>query len=86
MLQLEEKAKNNKINHRIEQKQRKKRENTVKVNENKQFLIKIIAELLKNTNDISNLKITNNQKLIEFSYNLKEYKIDLIEKRAKKEK
>ena len=85
MLQLEEKAKNNKINHGIEQKQRKKRENTVKINENKQFLIKIIAELLKNTSDISNLKVINNQKLIEFSYNLKEYKIDLIEKRAKKE-
>lgn len=84
MLKLEEKAKNNKINHGIEQKERKKRENTVKVNENKQFLIKIIAELLKNTNDISNLRVTNNQKLIEFSYNLKEYKIDLIEKRDKK--
>ena len=84
MLQLEEKAKNNKINHGIEQKERKKRENTVKINENKQFLIKIIAELLKNTSDISDLKVTNSQKLIEFSYNSKEYKIDLIEKRIKK--
>ena len=85
MLKLEEKAKNNKINHGIEQKERKKRENTVKINENKQFLIKIITELLKNTNNISDLRVTNNQKLIEFSYNSKEYKIDLIEKRTKKE-
>ena len=84
MLKLEEKAKNNKINHGIEQKERKKRENTVKINENKQFLIKIITKLLKNTIDISDLRITNNQKLIEFSYNSKEYKIDLIEKRIKK--
>lgn len=84
LLELEEKAKKNKINHGIEQKQRKKREYSPKTNENKQFLIKNIAEFLENMGVIDNISIENSQKIITFEYNQKKFKLDLIETREKK--
>lgn len=84
MLELDRKAKENKINHGIEQKQRKKREYTPKTNENKQFLIKNIAEFLENMGIIDNISIENSQKIITFEYNQKKFKLDLIETREKK--
>lgn len=84
MLELDKKAKENKINHGIEQKQRKKREYIPKTNENKQFLIKNIAEFLENMGIIDNISIENSQKIITFEYNQKKFKLDLIETREKK--
>lgn len=84
MIELDKKAKENKINHGIEQKQRKKREYIPKTNENKQFLIKNIAEFLKNMGIIDNISIENSQKIITFEYNQKKFKLDLIETREKK--
>lgn len=84
LLELEEKAKKNKINHGIEQKERKKREYSPKTNENKQFLIKNIAEFLENMGIIDNISIENSQKIITFEYNQKKFKLDLIETREKK--
>lgn len=84
MIELDKKAKENKTNHGIEQKQRKKREYISKTNENKQFLIKNIAEFLKNMGIIDNISIENSQKIITFEYNQKKFKLDLIETREKK--
>lgn len=84
LIELEEKAKKNKINHGVEQKTRKKREYSPKTNENKQFLIKNIAEFLENIGVIDNISIENSQKIITFEYNQKKFKLDLIETREKK--
>ena len=48
-------------------------------------IIEKIAELIKNEYDI-NAKITNSTKLIEFTCENREFKLDLIEKRVKKVK
>lgn len=56
-----------------------------KSNPLKAEIIEKIAELIKNEYDI-NAKITNSTKLIEFTCENREFKLDLVEKRIKKVK
>lgn len=56
-----------------------------KSNPLKAEIIEKIAELIKNEYD-NNAKITNSTKLIEFTCENREFKLDLIEKRVKKVK
>ena len=80
---LTKKAKENKTNIRGEnEKPRAKRNVEPKVNENKEFLIKLFENALKSAEIVP--KVTNKSKIIEFSYNNKQFKLDLIEKRVKK--
>ena len=50
----------------------------------KEFLIDLLWQTLQALENTENVKITNKSKLIEFCYNGKEFKLDLIEKRVKK--
>ena len=64
------------------EKPRAKRNVEPKINENKEFLIKLFENALKSAEIVP--KVTNKSKIIEFSYNNKQFKLDLIEKRVKK--
>jgi hypothetical protein len=80
---LTKKAKENKINH--EAKATTPRKKTVrerKPDEEKEKLIEILANCLKNEG--FETKITNKSKLIEFSVGENHYKLDLIKKRPPK--
>lgn len=60
------------------------RERVQKENPTKELIIKTIAETLQNL-DISNLNIENKGKIITFTMNNEDFKIDLVQKRKKKE-
>ncbi len=82
---LTKQAKENKaVKH--EAKSDKPRAKVVKevVNPDKSDIILSIFDYLSCIELISDIKITNPCKLIEFSYNNKQFKLDLIEKRIKK--
>lgn len=80
---LTAKAKENKTNIRGEnEKSRAKRNVEPKVNIDKENLIKLLENALKSAN--INAKVTNKAKIIEFSYNNKQFKLDLVERRQKK--
>lgn len=64
-------------------KARKKVEREPKPNPLKAEIVQKIAEMLKNEG-IVDIKVTNPTKLIEFSIENREFKLDLVEKRAKK--
>ena len=66
-------------------KKKTQRERVVKENPDKEYIIGVIAEFLEDITDISNLNIENKAKLITFTYKNNEYKLDLVQKRAKKE-
>lgn len=61
------------------------RERTQKPQPEKEYIIGIIAEFLEDITDISNINIENKTKLITFSYKNEDYKLDLVQKRKKKE-
>ena len=63
---------------------RKPVERVVKTNPTKEKIIDIMASALRNELMPELIQITNKSKLIEFTYNGKQYKLDLIEKRIKK--
>ncbi len=63
---------------------RKPVERVVKTNPTKEKIIDIVASALRNELTPELIQITNKSKLIEFTYNGKQYKLDLIEKRVKK--
>lgn len=63
---------------------RKPVERVVKTNPTKEKIIDIMAGALRNELMPELIQITNKSKLIEFTYNGKQYKLDLIEKRVKK--
>lgn len=63
---------------------RKPVERVAKTNPTKEFLIDLLWQTLQALENTENVKITNKNKLIEFCYNGKEFKLDLIEKRVKK--
>lgn len=63
---------------------RKPVERVVKTNPTKEKIIDIMASALRNELMPELIQITNKSKLIEFTYNGKQYKLDLIEKRVKK--
>ena len=61
------------------------KERVAKPQPEKEYIVGIIAEFLEDITDISNLKIENKAKLITFSYKNEDYKLDLVQKRKKKE-
>lgn len=63
---------------------RKPVEKVAKTNPTKEKIIDIMASALRNELMPELIQITNKSKLIEFTYNGKQYKLDLIEKRVKK--
>lgn len=62
---------------------RKKRTVTKKIDEDKITLINLLNDCL--SNQVDNLTVTNNQKIIEFDYNGNHYKLDLIKQRRPKD-
>lgn len=85
--ELDTKAKQNKVKLIATDKAKKKtpKERVAKPQPEKEYIVGIIAEFLEDITDISNLKIENKAKLITFSYKNEEYKLDLVQKRKKKE-
>lgn len=86
--ELTKKAKDNKaVDHKATaEKPRAKRNVEPKQNPDKEFLVDIIYQLLAETEHTEQVNITNKTKLIEFIYKGKAFKLDLVEKRVKKEK
>lgn len=62
----------------------KKVERERKANSTKALIIEELTEKLKQIDGISQLKVENKEKLITFSLNGNDYKIDLIQKRKSK--
>lgn len=81
--QLAKENKSNKIVQAKADKPKTQRERVKKDNPDKEFLINLLNNALINENITTS--VTNKGKIIEFSYNNKQFKLDLIEKRAKKE-
>ena len=65
-------------------KQKTPRERVQKENPTKELIISTIAKALENL-DIQNLNIENKGKLITFTMNNEDFKVDLVQKRKKKE-
>lgn len=63
---------------------RKQVDRQPKINKNKIDIINYLFGGLNEMDNLTNLTIVNPQKLLEFTYNGKNYKLDLIEKREKK--
>ena len=84
--ELDKTAKANKVKLFATDKAKKKtpRERVAKPQPEKEFLISLLAKALENE-DISDLKVENKAKLITFSYKNNDYKLDLVQKRKKKE-
>ena len=83
--ELTKKAKENRITatiHKAEGKTREKRKVERRANPDKEELIAGLAQYLATV--AADVKVTNIGKLIEFNYNGKAMKIDLIETRVKK--
>lgn len=84
------KAKENRVTATVHQakaaapKQKTQRERVVKDNPDKEFIIAETAKFLA-TIGVEDINISNKGKLIEFTYNGKAMKFDLVEKRVKKE-
>ena len=86
--ELDKKAKENKVKVIATQDKPKKktpRERVQKENPTKEKIIETLANALQNL-DISNLSIENKAKLITFTMNNEDFKIDLVQKRKPKEK
>ena len=86
-VELDQKAKSNKVKldaKATEPKKKTQKERVVKENPTKESIINTIAKALESL-DISNLNIENKTKLITFSMNNEDFKIDLVQKRKKKE-
>lgn len=83
---LTQKAKENKTDKIFvsDKTTRKKTERTLKENPTKQNIINIIYKVLKEETDAKNIVIVNNSKIIEFTFEGKNFKLDLIQKREKK--
>lgn len=84
--ELTKKAKANgttKISARVNV-ENKKVERERKANPTKALIIEELTEKLKQIDGISQLKVENKEKLITFSLNGNDYKLDLVQKRAKK--
>lgn len=85
---LSKKAKANKTDKIVvtDKTTRKQVERTPKENPTKEMIIDILASALRNELTPELIQITNKSKLIEFTYNGKQFKLDLVEKRQPKEK
>ena len=83
-------AKENKSNKIIDAKKdtpkkKTQKERVSKDNPDKEYIVSSIANILENIEEISNLNIENKAKLITFSLNNEDFKVDLVQKRKKKE-
>lgn len=86
--ELTKKAKENKttlINKARENVENKKTTRERKENPTKALIIAEIFNKLAEIEGISQLKVENKEKLVTFSLNGNEYKLDLVQKRAKKQ-
>ena len=88
--ELTQKAKENRITatiHNAEDKtkERKKTERAPKENPTKEGIIINLVEKLKELEDVENIIIENKSKIITFNIGDKSFKIDLIERRKRKE-
>lgn len=85
--ELDKVAKANKVKVKAESQTKKKtpKERVAKPQPEKEYIVGIIAEFLEDITDISNLKVENKAKLITFNYKGNDYKLDLVQKRTKKE-
>lgn len=84
--ELTQKAKENKITasiHKAEAKTKERKKIERKPNPDKEFLISVLAQDLSETEGVTDVNVTNIGKLIEFNFNGKAMKIDLVEKRVK---
>ena len=84
--ELTKKAKTNgttKIGARVNV-ENKKVERERKENPTKALIIEELTKKLKQIDGINQLKVENKEKLITFSLNGNDYKLDLVQKRAKK--
>ena len=80
---LTQKAKDNRITasiHKAEGKTKERKKVERKPNPDKEFLIGALAQDLSETEGVTDVNITNIGKIIEFKFNGKAMKIDLIEK------
>ena len=85
--ELNKKAKANKVKldaKATEPKKKTQKERVTKENPTKELIISTIAKALENL-DIFNLTIENKTKLITFTFNNEDFKVDLVQKRKKKE-
>ena len=64
--------------------EKKKVERERKANPTKALIIEELTKKLKQIDGINQLKVENKEKLITFSLNGNDYKLDLVQKRAKK--
>ena len=84
---LDMKAKDNKVKlvasaEKLKAKTQKER--VVKSNPDKEYIVGVVAEFLEEIVGKDNVNIENKAKLITFTYNNNEYKLDLIQKRPPK--
>ena len=88
--ELTKKAKENRITatiHGATDVDRKKKKTVVrKENPDKEMIIAAIAEMLGSIEGTSNIKVANVGKIVEFSLNGKNFKVDLIQRRKLKTK
>jgi len=89
-MELCDQAKENKsnkiVNAKVEKAPSKKtqKERTQKPQPEKEYIIGIVAEMLEDTPNLTNLVIENKTKVITFTYKGNDYKIDLTQKRKPK--
>lgn len=86
--ELTQKAKDNKITasiHKAEGKTKERKKVERKPNPDKESLIANLAEFLGDLEEVTDVNVTNIGKLIEFNFRGKAMKIDLVEKRVKKD-
>lgn len=83
--QAKENKSNKVINAKVEKaKPKTQKERTQKPQPEKEYIIGIVAEMLEDTPNLTNLVIENKTKVITFTYKSNDYKIDLTQKRKPK--
>ena len=84
---LDMKAKDNKVKLAAsteKPKAKTQKERVVKSNPDKEYIVGVVAEFLEEIVGKDNINIENKAKLITFTYNGNEYKLDLVQKRPPK--
>lgn len=84
---LDMKAKGNKVKLATsteKPKAKTQKERVVKSNPDKEYIVGVIAEFLKEIVGKDNVNIENKAKLITFNYKGEDYKLDLVQKRKSK--
>lgn len=74
------------VNAKVEKEPTKKtqKERVAKSNPDKEYIVGVVAEFLEEIVGKDNINIENKAKLITFTYNGNEYKLDLVQKRPPK--